>query len=101
MRHTDDVSDKDIEKLLAEISAHTTGAAGSVNKPDTSAEVARGDSRGGRLPFALIAAAVMGGAGWLSGLLLPGLGSISAGVGAAFAAFFTALIAGPPRWFSR
>lgn len=94
MRHTVDVANNgDIEKLLAEI-AGTQGA--KVPAPQPSAQA----KSGGRFPFAVIAAVVMGGAGWVSGLLLPGLASWSAGVGAAFAGFLTALIAGPPRWFS-
>lgn len=93
MRHTEDVADNgDIDKLLAEI-ARGNGA----NVPARPATPAKS---GGRIPFAVMSAVVMGGAGWISGLLLPGLASWSAGVGAAFAGFLTALIAGPPRWFS-
>jgi hypothetical protein len=43
---------------------------------------------------------VLGGAGWFFGLLMPFVGSFSAGVGAALGAFTASLIAGPPRWFS-
>jgi hypothetical protein len=47
-----------------------------------------------------VAAVSLGIGGWLVGLILPFLGAVSMGVGAAGAAFVTALVAGPPRWFS-
>jgi len=56
--------------------------------------------RSGRIAFSVVAAVVIGGAGWVAGLILPFLGSVSMGFGAALGAFVTALVAGPPRWFS-
>lgn len=78
----------DIEKLLAEVSPSPT-----------TREPAR-RSPGGRVAFAVVAAVAIGITGWLAGLLLPFLGSVSMGTGAALGAFLTALVAGPPRWFS-
>lgn len=56
--------------------------------------------RSGRIAFAVVSAVAIGAAGWLTGLILPFLGSVSMGFGAALGAFVTALVAGPPRWFS-
>lgn len=78
----------DIEKLLAEISP----------RPEARTPARR--SPGGRLAFAAVAAVALGVTGWVAGLLLPFLGSVSLGTGAALGAFVTALVAGPPRWFS-
>jgi hypothetical protein len=48
-----------------------------------------------------VAAVVFGVIGLVVGLFVPFLlGTFSTGVGAAFGAFLTALVAGPPRWFS-
>ncbi len=96
------MADDDIERLLREVNALNgpsqvpapPAAASSVPaKKETS-------SAGGRLAFAVGSGAVLGAAGWFGGLLMPFVGSFSAGVGAAFGAFAAALIAGPPRWFS-
>ena len=99
------MADDDIEKLLREISATSAPSGGSsggqVAKPSsTPARTEGSGSAGGRLAFAGIAAVGMGAAGWFSGLILPFLGAGSVGVGAAFGAGLTALVAGPPRWFS-
>lgn len=56
--------------------------------------------RSGRIAFAVVAAVGVGVTGWVVGLLLPFLGGVSMGFGAALGAFVTALVAGPPRWFS-
>lgn len=93
----------DIEKLLAQVS-QSSQAAQSTPAKKSGADVAkRGDDKpGGRLAFAIITALVFGGVafvvGWLfTPLVLTGT---SMGVGAALGSFATALIAGPPRWFS-
>ena len=93
------MADDEIERLLREV-AGTTG--GQPARQDQPKEVDRRSTggTGGRLAFAGIAAAAMGVLGWGVGLILPFLGAGSAGVGAACGAFVTALVAGPPRWFS-
>lgn len=101
----DPMADDEIEKLLREINATSSPPASTsgkqVAKPENSpARRESGGSAGGRLAFAGIAAVGMGAAGWFSGLVLPFLGAGSVGVGAAFGAGLTALIVGPPRWFS-
>lgn len=83
----------DIEKLLAEVSPGEPGREPSPARQSAS-------SRSGRLAFAAIAGVTVGAAGWIGGLLLPFLGSVSMGLGAALGAFVTALVGGPPRWFS-
>ncbi len=104
--HTGGMADDDIERLLHEVNALNTGATGSNtgNVPAKATPSApakqEASSAGGRLAFAVGSGAVLGVAGWLGGLLMPFVGSFSAGVGAAFGAFAAALIAGPPRWFS-
>ena len=96
----------DIEKLLAEVSQTTQSPA----KPSTTparrgkAEVARSgnDKPGGRFAFAVVAALVFGGIAFVVGWLFTPfvLTGTSMGVGAALGSFATALLAGPPRWFS-
>lgn len=104
--HTGDMADDDIERLLREVSALNTGATSSSSPkvPATSSSNSpakkEASSAGGRLAFAVGSGVVLGAAGWFGGLLMPFVGSFSAGVGAAFGAFAAALIAGPPRWFS-
>lgn len=58
------------------------------------------NQRSGRIAFSIVAAVVIGGTGCVAGLILPFLGSVSTGFGAALGALVTALVAGPPRWFS-
>jgi hypothetical protein len=102
------MADDEIERLLREIDA-TNAAAGA--KPGSSVEKktntpANTDgSAGGRLAFSLVAGVSMGvvafGAGaflWLVPFINPS--AIDMGFGGAIAGFVTALIAGPPRWFS-
>jgi len=102
--HTGAMADDDIERLLREI--NTTNAGGSAQPPATretkgsSPASTSGGRAGGRVAFAVGSGVVLGAAGWFGGLLMPFVGSFSAGVGAAFGAFAAALIAGPPRWFS-
>ena len=96
------MADDEIERLLREVNAINAG--GSAQPPATSKEVAQASERptgaGGRVAFAAGSAVLLGAAGWFGGLLMPFVGSFSAGVGAAFGAFAAALLAGPPRWFS-
>lgn len=98
------MADDDIERLLREVNAMNAPAgqpparkADNVPaKPDDDS----GGGAGGRLAFAIGSGVVIGAAGWFVGLLMPFVGSFSAGVGAAFGAFAASLVAGPPRWFS-
>lgn len=101
MMHTDGMASDDIERLLREVNALNSGAS---PQPAASKEVAKSSAKstgaGGRVAFAVGSGLVLGAAGWFGGLLMPFVGSFSAGVGATFGAFAAALIAGPPRWFS-
>jgi len=99
------MADDDIERLLREVNAmNTPASAGKSVEKSRSTEVAKSEESsggaGGRLAFAVGSGVVLGGAGWFFGLLMPFVGSFSAGVGAALGAFTASLIAGPPRWFS-
>lgn len=103
--HTAGMADDDIERLLREVNAMNSPAPGGKNvEKSSSRDAAKSDDSsggaGGRLAFAIGSGVVLGGAGWFFGLLMPFVGSISSGVGAALGAFATALVAGPPRWFS-
>jgi len=97
----------DIERLLAEVSKSTSAATppGQANatparKPKTDVERSS-DKPGGRLAFAIIAAVVFGAVAFGVGIFTPFvLSGTSMGVGAAIGSFLTALLAGPPRWFS-
>jgi hypothetical protein len=95
----------DIERLLAEVNKSTAGGASAGSAKNTPAKKSRGEvesakSAGGRLAFAVVAAAFLGVLGFVFGLFMPFFGTIETGGGAAFGAFLTALVAGPPRWFS-
>ncbi len=97
------MADDDIERLLREVDSVNTSSAPATSpgKSPTRVPAPQGEaSAGGRLAFAVGSGVVLGAAGWVGGLLMPFVGSFSAGVGAAFGAFVAALIAGPPRWFS-
>lgn len=110
----------DIERLLREVDALNAGGApagGSAGKEVASRgstpqpkgrkgkEVEEsGGSAGGRVAFALLAAVVVGVIGAFVGMFLGPIpllatGFWATGLGAAFGAFLTALVAGPPRWF--
>jgi hypothetical protein len=99
------MADDEIERLLREVQATTSGA-GATPAQRPAAEVAPvKDGGGGRLAFAGIAAVTMGavsfGVGaflWLVPFVNPS--ALDMGFGGAVAGFVTALIAGPPRWFS-
>ncbi len=97
------MADDEIERLLREVAGTTgNGNASSAGTGTSGSEVAKASDRsvGGRLAFAGISAAAMGIRCWGAGLLLPFVGAVSAGFWAACGAFVTALVAGPPRWFS-
>ena len=100
MPHDGQMSD-DIERLLAQVSG-TTGNSGAVDKKASAPAKRASDKPGGRLPFALIAAVVFGAVAFVIGWLFTPfvLSGTSLGLGAAVGSFVTALIAGPPRWFS-
>jgi len=92
----------DIEKLLAQVS-QTSQSAGTPAKKGGSEVAKPGDSKpGGRFAFAIISALVFGGVAFVVGWLFTPfvLTGTSMGVGAALGSFATALLAGPPRWFS-
>lgn len=101
--HNVPMADDDIERLLREV-AGTSGKPGSTGpgevakSPDRSP--AKAGKGGGRMAFAAISAAGFGAAAWFVGLMLPFTSAVSAGIGGTVAAFLTALVAGPPRWFS-
>jgi fatty acid desaturase len=94
----------DREKLLAEVSQTTQPPAKGSNVPakKAKAEVARADKPGGRFAFAIITAVVFGAIAFIVGWLFTPfvLSGTSMGLGAALGSFATALLAGPPRWFS-
>lgn len=100
------MADDDIQRLLNEVSAATGGTSaksgGSSSSPvpaTAGREVARGGA-GGRIAFAVVAGVGMGVFTWVAGIVLPFVDAFSAGVGGVIAGFATAIIAGPPRWFS-
>jgi hypothetical protein len=95
----------DIEKLLAQVS-QTTQPSSATPAKKSGGDVARtgkdSGKPGGRFAFAVIAALVFGGVAFVVGWLFTPfvLSGTSMGVGAALGSFATALLAGPPRWFS-
>ena len=110
--HTEVMADDDIERLLREVNAmnnpSSPAAGGRSPEASKSKDVAKkddscGGGAGGRLAFAVASAVVVGGLGAAFGAILfvlPFVGPITTGVGAALGGFITALVAGPPRWFS-
>jgi len=95
----------DIEKLLAEVNKTTPSSGGSPKAQPPArkgkAEVESSGGAGGRLAFAVVSAVVFGVIGFVVGIFVPFfLGGFDTGVGASIGAFLTALVAGPPRWFS-
>lgn len=94
----------DIERLLAEVSQSTSTPASTSKTPARQGkEVAKsGDKPGGRFAFAMIVAVVFGAGAFVVGWLFTPfvLSGTSMGVGAAVGSFLTAVLAGPPRWFS-
>jgi len=104
------MADDDIERLLREVQAtNSPASSGRSPQPAKSAQPAKNDDdasgggAGGRLAFAVGSGVVVGGVGAVIGQvlwILPAIGPITTGLGAAFGGFVTALVAGPPRWFS-
>ena len=94
----------DIEKLLAQVSQTTQQPSQGTPAKKAGSEVAKkgSDKPGGRFAFALVTAIVFGGIAFVVGWLFTPfvLTGTSMGVGAALGSFATALLAGPPRWFS-
>jgi hypothetical protein len=93
----------DIEKLLAQVSQTTQSPSGTPAKKAGSDVAPSGNAKpGGRFAFAVITALVFGGVAFVVGWLFTPfvLTGTSMGVGAALGSFATALLAGPPRWFS-
>lgn len=100
------MAEDEIERLLRELDA-TSGAKpastpGSTPATKPAAEVARTDDGkpGGRVAFAVGAAAVTGVGAWVFAVFTPWTDALDMGFAAAGAAFITGLVAGPPRWFS-
>lgn len=106
MGHNAGMAEDEIERLLREVNATSatppsSGASAGVPATRSGAEVAKADGKpGGRLAFGVVAGVVMGGGAWLLGVFTPWTDALDMGFAAAGAAFLTALIAGPPRWFS-
>jgi hypothetical protein len=96
------MAEDEIERLLREIDGANGAKATPAQPAKASAEVARTDDAksGGRVVFASGAAVVTGVGAWLFGIFTPWTDALDMGFAAAVAAFLTALVAGPPRWFS-
>lgn len=105
------MADDDIERLLREVNAmNDPSAAGqrsperaSASRPPAKNDDSSGGGAGGRLAFAVGSGVVVGALGAAAGailIVLPFIGPVTTGVGAAFGAFVATLVAGPPRWFS-
>ncbi len=111
MIYGDHMAEDEIEKLLREINASSTPTSGSSSSSEVSSrksdvgkkarhKESESSSGSGRFPFAVASGVVVGGAGAVFGLLFPFFTIIGTGLTAAVAAFITAIIAGPPKWFS-
>lgn len=96
------MAEDDIEKLLKEINQSTSARTPASTPAQNQGKFVQPKEGGsGRLAFAISVAVVLGGVGFIAGLIFPFVGGFSAGVGAALGSFLTALVTGPPRWFSR
>lgn len=99
------MADDEIERLIREVDAMNSGKPAPSNVPaKASGSVpAKGDGKqsSGRLAFAVGATVVLAPVTWFVGLILPFQSAVSTGIGGAIAAFITAFVAGPPRWFSQ
>jgi len=96
------MADDDIERLLREVKATSSGSTnppGEVQKRSSDIEESSGDA-GGRLAFSMVAAGITGVGAFLFGVFTPWTDALDMGFAAAVAGFLTALVAGPPRWFS-
>jgi hypothetical protein len=96
----------DIDKLLREIDAMNAGQGAALpapaqNKALEPAATAGSGGGGGRVAWA--GASGVGGLllGGVTGLLLPGMGMVQAGLAAALGAVVTGFVSGPPDWFSK
>lgn len=99
------MADDDIQRLLNEINTATGGASQPTSSGSQPASAPPGrdlvrKGAGGRIAFAVVSGIGMGVLAWVAGVLLPFVDAFSAGVGGLIAGFATAVIAGPPRWFS-
>ncbi len=94
------MADDEIEKLLREINASTQGASGAVDKPQSRSLAKPEAAGGGRLAFAVVAGVGLGATTFVFAVLTPFTDAFQMGTAGAFAGFVTALVAGPPRWFS-
>lgn len=100
------MAEDDIEKLLREINATTSGSSSpkaaddsAVAKSSREVEQSSGGA-GGRLAFSVVAAGITGVGAFLFGVFTPWTDALDMGFAAAVAGFLTGLVAGPPRWFS-
>lgn len=100
--HNGGMADDDIERLLREVSATTsgTGTPASPAKRSGSEVEKQSGTAGGRVAFAAVAGGVTGVGAFLFGIFTPWTDALDMGVAAAAAAFVTGLVSGPPRWFS-
>jgi hypothetical protein len=103
VRHNGRMAEDEIERLLREIDATKPGTPAQPPAKRESAEpVPRQDDSkgGGRLAFAGLAGAVMGGGAFVFAVFTPWTDAFDMGLAGAVAAFVTGYVAGPPRWFS-
>jgi hypothetical protein len=101
--HNGRMADDEIERLLREIDASKPGVSAQPPARPASADPARQEAAaksGGRLAFAGLAAAVMGGGAFVFAIFTPWTDAFDMGLAGAVAAFLTGFVAGPPRWFS-
>lgn len=112
------MAEDDIERLLREIQATTSGespASGSGDARGGSIPARRADgspaersrgvdttggSAGGRIAFGAVAGGITGVGAFLFGVFTPFTDALDMGFAAAVAGFLTGIVAGPPRWFS-
>ena len=100
---------EDIDKLLAEIDALNKGAGTTPGArppalPASQAAtpaVPAASSRSPRTTWTGVAAIGAGIMGWVAGGILPFVGSVPTGLGAALGGAAVAFISGPPTWFRR
>jgi hypothetical protein len=94
------MAEDEIERLLREVERTTSGTPQKRDETPREVEKPEDGKPGGRLAFAGISAVLLGVGGWLFGIFTPWTDALDMGFAAAVAAFLTALVAGPPRWFS-
>lgn len=103
--HNGGMADDDIERLIREVQATTSGTSGvqpsgSASPAKRSSEVESGGSGGGRFAFAVVAAGITGVGAFVFGVFTPWTDALDMGFAAGVAGFLTGIVAGPPRWFS-